>query len=263
MFDTLVNRILCLGETQTDKWAAVFKKERLTYGQLAEKIRLIGSRLTFMGVKPGDRVLFTAVSKPEMIAVYLGIQYAGAIAVFMDKNSNKENAAFIYEDAGAVLFLTDKLMKEYEEKMNLISLKAVYQTGREALEEEKIPIVPYIMPEQDTYAEILFTTGTTGKPKGVILSYKSVYHILQNTIEGIGMEESERVLLPLPLNHSFALRVLRATLYLGATVVLQNGFGFAKEIENNQEEYHCTALAAVPASMEILRGQMQENMHWF
>lgn len=115
-----------------------------------------------------------------------------------------------------------------------------------------------ISPAEDELAELLFTTGTTGKPKGVMLTYKAVYHILTNTIEGIGIREDDILLLPLPLNHSFALRVLRAVLYRGATVVLQNGFTFAKEVENNVVNHGCNAMACVPASYEVMKSQMQD-----
>lgn len=253
MYDTLINRVFCLAEQQPDKMAVVFKKEQVSYQQLAKYIRNIGTKLTQMGVKRGERVLFTALSKPEMVAAYLGIQYCGAVAVFIDKNSTPENAAAIYEDAEAVLFLTDKPMKEYADKLNLYSLKQLY--GAEPEEN----FIEYVMPKEEEMAELLFTTGTTGKPKGVILTYKAIYHILTNTIAGIGIREDERLLLPLPLNHSFALRVLRAVLYAGATVVLQNGFAFAREVELNQVNFDCTAMVAVPASMEILRGQMQDK----
>lgn len=253
MFDTLIRRVFELAGSQPDKTAVAFKKESVTYRALSDKIRAIGANLARMGVKRGDRVLFTALSKPEMAAVYLGIQYCGAVAVFIDKNSTPENSAMVYEDAQGALFLTDKPMKDYESSVKLYSLKQLYAAEAEG------PVPEYVMPAENDIAELLFTTGTTGKPKGVILSYKSVYHILSNTIEGIGMAPDERLLLPLPLNHSFALRVLRAALYIGATVVLQNGFAFAKEIELNQTAFDCTAMAAVPASMEILRSQMQDQ----
>lgn len=256
--NTLVQRILELAHTRPDTVAVAFKKETLTYARLAERIQTIGTSLRTMGIKPGDRVLFTALSKPEMAAVYLGIQYAGAIAVFIDKNTTAENAAAVYEDARAALFLTDKPMKEKSGKdwgghCTVSSMKQLYAAPTPET------YADYTMPKPEDMAELLFTTGTTGKPKGVILTYKAVYNILSNTIKGIGIREDERLLLPLPLNHSFALRVLRATLYQGAMVVLQNGFAFAKEVENNQTAFDCTAMAAVPASMEILRGQMQDQ----
>lgn len=255
MFDTLINRIIKLSQTQPGKLAVAFKNEQLTYEQLMKKFELIGAKLANIGVKKGDRVLFTTLSKPEMVATYLGIQYCGAIAVFLDKNANTDNIAFVYDDTKAALLLTDRPLKEMADRMNVYSIKKIYNNN--AAVEQKADIIDYKMPNENDIAELLFTTGTTGKPKGVILTYKAVYNILKNTIDGIGIREDERLLLPLPLNHSFALRVLRAVLYQGASVILQNGFTFAKEIENNQATYQCTALAVVPASIETIARQMQ------
>lgn len=256
MYDTLVNRILELASNQPDKLAVAFKKEQLTYGELAKRMELIARRLSWMGVKKGDCVLFSAVSKTEMVSAYLGIHFCGAVAVFIDKNATPENAAFIYKDTNAAVFLTDKPLKEYANECKTYSLR---QICSEDEEQEQLPEVVYELPKEDTIAELLFTSGTTGRAKGVILTYKAVYQIFSNTLAGIGLKEEERLLLPLPLNHSFALRVLRAVLYRGATLILQNGFTFAKEIENNLDLYNCTALSVVPASVETISRQMQDK----
>lgn len=254
-FDTLVKRIRELASVQPDKLAVAFKKEQLTYAELNKKICGICAVLKELGVEKGDRVCFSAVSKPEMVAIYLGVQCLGAVAVFVDKNGTPENIASIYDEAESKILLSDKPMGEYAQTRKVVSLREVYAQADMYVSAES----EYHLPDEDDLAEILFTTGTTGKPKGVMLTYKSVYHILANTIQGIGILETDRVLLPLPLNHSFALRVLRAVLYKGATVVLQNGFTFAKEVENNIGLYRCNAMAAVPASYEVMRGQMQDE----
>lgn len=111
MVDTLINRVAKLALNQPDQLAVAFKSEQLTYRQLLEKIKLVGNRLSDMGVGRGERVLFMALSKPEMVAVYLGIQYCGAVAVFIDKNATVENIEFVYQDTDAVLLLSDKPMK--------------------------------------------------------------------------------------------------------------------------------------------------------
>ena len=103
MFDTLIRRIFELSDSQPDKTAVAFKKETVTYRMLAQKIRNIGANLAHMGIKRGERVLFTALSKPEMVACYLGIQYCGAVAVFMDKNGTAENSVAVYEANQRVL----------------------------------------------------------------------------------------------------------------------------------------------------------------
>lgn len=263
-YDTLVDRILFLEKEQPDKLAAAFKKEQISYRELAKGMRLAAARLDHLGIRKGERVLFSAVSRPETVTAYLGIQYQGAVAVFVDKNAAPAQAAAIYEEADASLFLTDKPMKEYEEACRLFSLKKIcgrQESGGENNEagDGERPEIPYQKPEPEELAELLFTSGTTGRPKGVMLNYKAVYHILKNTVEGIGIRKDERILLPLPLNHSFALRVLRAALWQGAGVILQNGFTFAREIENNLDAYGCTALAVVPASVETIARQMQDR----
>lgn len=261
--DNLFNRLIDLATVCPDKKAVVFKGEYLTYRELCRRIASMAEQLAKEGVEQGDRVCFSAVSKPEMVAAYMAVQACGAVAVFLDKNGTPENMAAIYEEAGAKLLLTDKPMKEYAEKCRVLSLRELYRQMGEwqqdggsdldaGLQKKKIS------PAEEDLAELLFTTGTTGKPKGVMLTYKAVYHILANTIEGIGIREGDILLLPLPLNHSFALRVLRAVLYRGATVVLQNGFTFAKEVENNVVNHGCNAMACVPASYEVMKSQMQD-----
>lgn len=261
--DNLFNRLIDLATVCPDKKAVVFKGEYLTYRELCRRIASMAEQLAKEGIEQGDRVCFSAVSKPEMVAAYMAVQACGAVAVFLDKNGTPENMAAIYEEAGAKLLLTDKPMKEYAEKCRVLSLRELYRQMGEwqqdggsdldaGLQKKKIS------PAEEDLAELLFTTGTTGKPKGVMLTYKAVYHILANTIEGIGIREDDILLLPLPLNHSFALRVLRAVLYRGATIVLQNGFTFAKEVENNVVNHGCNAMACVPASYEVMKSQMQD-----
>lgn len=262
--DTLVNRVFALAKSRPDQLALAFKKEQLTYRELALKILGISEYLKAEGIGAGDCVCFSALSKPEMVATYLGISLCGGVTVFLDKNSTIENMLLVCEEADAKLLLTNKKIKAAGESAGYCvrSLSEAYKAADEyaakAVEVKGEKAWEYDLPAEDTLSEILFTTGTTGKPKGVMLSYKSVYHILQNTMEGIHIDSDAVVLLPLPLNHSFALRVLRAVLYAGASLILQNGFTFAKEVENNIETYHCTGMACVPTSYEVMKSQMQD-----
>lgn len=250
--DTLIKRIEVLAKEQPEKAALAFKNQIVSYRKLADRMRNVASRMTEMGITKGDRVMFSAVSKPEMAVLYLATQYIGGIAVFVDKNITPNKAIEMYEDSGARVFFTDKPLKGYEEKCNVYSLKKAYNECGKTLAE-------YCIPNENDIAELIYTSGTTGIAKGCMLTYKAIRSIWNNTIDGIGITGDDITLIPLPLNHSFALRVLRSCLYMGATVVLQNGFTFAKEIENNLERFACTSIAIVPASVETIAKQMQDK----
>ena len=280
MQNTLISMIEAHAQQTPDREAVVFKKDVLTYAQLAARIAAAGRLLMGMGIQRGDCVLYTALSKPETVVTYLGIQYAGATAVAMDKNATPENGYAIYADTQACLYLTDRPMKGFEEKCRLHSLKAFYaqvcadaQAGAQGCEADApqpegsagqahaahAAQAGRVAVDAEDIAEMIFTTGTTGRPKGVMLSFRAVWNISMNTIKGIGIEPSDRVLVPLPLHHSLALRELRGALIQGGTVVLQNGFTFARELENNIVEHRCTGMVTVPASFELVRSQMQEQ----
>lgn len=251
MVETLVGRICALAQTQPEKLAVAFKKEQLTYGELKNRMVQVAGRMQALGVQPGDRVPFSATSKPEMAAVYLGIQYLGAVAVFVDKNASIDTTLFIYRDIGAKILFTDKPLRGHESECSTYSLRRLFSEPCERA-------AAYSRPADGALAEIIYTSGTTGQLKGCMLTYRAVCSIWSHTIKGGGMlRADDRLLLPLPLNHSFALRMLRAALYLGASVILQNGFTFAREIEVNLDTYHCTAIAIVPASVETITRQMQ------
>ena len=255
MFDTVVNVVRQHAERMPDQPAVLFKNEVLSFRELSERSAAVGALLAGMGIKRGDRVLYTALSKPETVVMYLGIQFAGGIAVAMDKNATPQNAWGIYEDTDASLYLTDKPMKGYEDKCRLYSFKELYAKACDA----DTSYEGCVMPDPEDIAEMIFTTGTTGKPKGVMLSYRAVYHISMNCARGIGITGQDRVLVPLPLHHSLALREVRAALLLGGSVVLQNGFTFARELEKNITQLNCTGMVTVPASFELTRSQMQDK----
>lgn len=255
---TLVEQVLSYGRTMPDKAAVCFKDTVVTYGRLSVQIQGIAAQLHTMGIKPDDRVMLSAVSKPEYIAALLGIQYLGAVAVPVDKSAKTGNIEELWESSQARLLLVDG--KKLSDKILVASLKKIYEDAERMYTQAAVTDVPAVeRPKERQLCEILFTTGTTGRPKGVMLSYRCIYASMLNTWHGIGMLPSDVVLNPLPLNHSFGMRVLRATLFIGATCILQNGFTFAKEIENNIRKFSCTAMVSVPASMELIHRQMQDK----
>ena len=258
MYKTIVEAVLAHGADSilSDKLAVGFTNLRITYSQLCLQVKQPARILqTDYNIQRGDMVMLTAMSKPEYVVLLLGIQYLGAISVPLDKKSKAQNIIDVYQFIQPELILTDSKI----DVQGKVSLKDTYQTIVDACDTTPDIDIPYVLPENTDVAEMLFTTGTTGTPKGAMLSYGNLYASTHNTWHGVNMESSDVVLIPLPLNHSVGMRVLRTALYIGATVVIQNGFTFAKELEKNIQDFQCTALVSVPASIDLVMRQMQDQ----
>lgn len=254
MYKTLVEAVLAHGSdvVLSEKMAIGWRKEKYTYVELCDLVKKAAAKLSRdYSISSGDYIMLTAVPGVEYIVILLAVQYLGATTIPLDKNAKEQNLLTLYEWINPKLVLTDIKVESF----SVISQKGFYKEMLTGVDED----IAYSCPNADATAEILFTTGTTGVPKGVMLSYDNIYASIHNTWNGTEMEQDDTVLIPLPLNHSLGMRVCRTALYIGASVVIQNGFSFAKELENNIENFGCTAMVSVPASMDLIMRQMQEH----
>ncbi|MBP5160293.1 MAG: acyl--CoA ligase [Lachnospiraceae bacterium] len=247
----LIEMIVQHAEEQPDKTALASKSEVLTYAALVRRIKTVALRLAELGIAKGDKVLLSAPTRNETVIAYLATQYIGAVTVFIDKNMPLSNISYIYREVGSNLFISST-EPDGSEGMRHIQLLNLCEDG-DAAE------IAYSRPEDDALAEMLYTSGSTGRPKGVVHTNGSVTALLRNTAKGTGVTRDDVILLPLPLNHSFALRVMRAYFYSGGTIVLQNGFTFIKIMEDNIENFGVTGVIMVPATIEKLYRQMGDG----
>lgn len=241
-----VDAVLSHANEFPNKIAIYYKNRKITYAEMKEKIEKISIYLRVKGIGVGDYVMIAAPSRIEYVVTYLALHYVGAIVVPVAKNISVEMAEYFENEMPIKLFITDdtKLVS----LGNVESLAKVYEAE---LENEHLSATRASY-EMGDVAEILFTTGTTGKPKGAILSYSALQANTNHTVVGSGMKKDDVVLIPVPLNHSFGLRILRTALYNGTTIVLQSGFMFTKELKNNIEKYNCTTMACVPSALQII-----------
>ena len=253
MGGTLVESFLGNAAAHPDKLCVASGKTSLTYGEVARRVRTAARTLSAQwGVGRGDRVMISGVPLPDYVIALLAVQYLGAVTVPVDRLARKDTLSALIDYLKPAVFLTEAGDAFPEtRKVSLFGLTRSEQAG-------EIVLPPQCVEREDV-AEMLFTTGTTGSPKAVMLAYRSVRAITRNTIAGIGLRADDVVLVPLPLNHSVGMRVLRSALTAGAGIVLQDGFAFAQELEENIVRHRCTGLVCVPASVEIVRRQMRDR----
>ncbi|MCI9173360.1 MAG: AMP-binding protein [Lachnospiraceae bacterium] len=249
--DTLPWKVKEWGKQQPDKIAVASGSRGVTYAELNGMTESCRCGLREHGLKQGDYVVISAVMKAEYIAAFLAVKSLRMVAVPVNKTASETEVSGIINCTEASAFLTDN--PKYQNIAQSMSLRQLCSAGKTAddMEYNAKTVVP-----GGEITEILFTSGTTGKPKGAMLSQRGIAASIYNTAEGMDMDHEDVLLLPLPLNHSFGLRVMRSALYRGETLVLQNGFSFARELQENVFQWNCNCMAAVNAGFGMLQQQM-------
>lgn len=223
--------------------ALIAGDRRVSYGELWDKVVSTACMLVDEGVQPGDRVLLAAASRPAFAFGYLGTHLAGATAVPLDP--------------AAPAARRDDLIRRSRPKLSfgtradslpeLGEVRAIDEL--ESLPAAKREFAPVSL---DSPADLLFTTGTSGKPKGVRLRHRHLVAAATHINSVIQNGEQDIEVVPLPLNHSFGLARLRCNILAGGTVVLTEGFKMPGEIFAALDKHSATGLVGVPAGFAVL-----------
>lgn len=196
------------------------------------------------GVKKGDKVIVRAMQSMEFTVCGLAVQLLGAVFVPLEKKSSKSRFVEIIEETKGVLQISEEPFNEtagFDNIHEVLNYKRPL-TGQEV----------FSFPKKEETAEILFTTGTTGKSKGIELSHGSVIAVAENVIDGLSMEQDNVELIPIPLSHSHGLRRYYGNMLNGSSVVLTDGVVFTKKVFGLVERYKVTAMDLVPAALAAL-----------
>ena len=182
-----------------------------TYSQFWKKICGTAEHLISMGIKPGDRIVAKTSQTAKYLVLLHAVQLTGAVFVPLEKSVAVGRINEIIERTGAVLFTGDKAT-DLCKSVNYLEFDFCADS------------TPCALPE-DTEADamILFTTGTTGKSKGIVLSFASEVAVAENGVYGVEMKKGNVEVMPMPLNHSMCLRRYYANIINGSASVFIDG----------------------------------------
>jgi long-chain acyl-CoA synthetase len=213
----------------------------LTHGQLARQARAIGAGLSARGVSAGDRVGLFAPNSARWIAACLGAIAAGAIAVPIDVRASEEDLDLMLRAASCRwLFTTRALDERARRARDGIPTCPIILDSEGPVSEGGLPLdvllgdpeAPPRPGTPDDAALLFFTSGTTGRPKGVPLSHRNILANLDALRAENLIGSDDRVALPLPLHHTYPFTVgLLGALDHGAAVILPGGWTGPRLIE--------------------------------
>ncbi len=219
-----------------DRTAVVFEGRRHTYAQLQERVGRLAAALARLGVGPGDRVAMLQVNSGATVETYYATARLGAIFVPLNFRAKQDELTYMLNTAEPHVLLVGGRYTELVKGIasRLSSLRHfIALEGRtegwlcyEDLLSNTLPQDPEWEPQggdEDT-AVLMFTAGTTGFPKGVMLSHQSFTSYLLSNVSPPDPDMEERNLLSVPMYHIAGLQAMMAAVYGGRTLVVMRQF---------------------------------------
>ena len=233
-------RFLRYAEQQyPNKLGVVCGDSRFTYAQFADRARRLAGALRSLGVAPGDRVAFLSLNCHRLLEAYYGVLEAGAILLPLNIRLAPQELAFVLKNAGVkILFvgkefveLANAFRKDVPQLQSLVLLEGSPQAewlARENYDELLARATPwesdFMQVDEDSVAELFYTSGTSANPKGVMLTHRNVYlHAMSVAIAfRTGIETVE--LHTIPLFHANGWGVAHSLTLTGGTHVMIQRF---------------------------------------
>jgi amino acid adenylation domain-containing protein len=236
-----------------DRAAVVLGDRSLTYAELDATANRVAQLLASLGVRPGDRVALFIEKSPEAVAAIYGILKAGATYVPLDEHAPAARLAYIVEDAGARFVISsESRARDWE------ALEAAGTTATRLVPWAELggldPEPPAAVVDRDGLAYVLYTSGSTGEPKGVMLSHENCLAYVEWAVEVIGVRSEDRLSSHAPFHFDLSTFDLFAAAVAGATVVLvpREQSVFPAELARFIREQRITIWYSVPSILTLL-----------
>lgn len=240
-----------------------------TYAELAEEVRAVAAGLAAEGVVKGDRVALLAETRPEWTVCDLAIASLGAVSVPVYPTNSAEECAWVIGDSGATTVICEQAehldrIDAVRDRLPLlrtaIVIDVVERPGVSTLDDviARGSSVGDVEVDPDTANTIVYTSGTTGPPKGCVLTHRNWRASLDAIEQRTTLSEGDTIYLYLPLAHLFARMVQLTTFECGATLVYFGGDISAVVAE--LMEVQPTHLPSVPRLFEKAYGMVRAEI---
>jgi acyl-CoA synthetase (AMP-forming)/AMP-acid ligase II len=216
-----------------EKKVAVFPNEQLTYAELDRAAKDVSTHLLAEGIGPGRRLALIGENSAEQVINFWGAQRAGATVVDIPATSGVSAIhTMLSECRPAKVFLSPK----QEQRLGKIELQ------EPATDDVEV-------------ASIVYTSGTTGRPKGVKLTHRNLISNIEAFNACIGLDSTDSLLVVVPLHYIHGRIQLLTHIMLGATLYFSAGFQFPSVVLDELQKYSVTGFSGVPYHFATLLGQ--------
>jgi len=229
-----------------DREALVADQKRLTYRDLDRTVDAVAANLwTRYGVRAGDRVAVYAGNSLETVYVLLATVRIGALAVPLGDRLRRTELQFMIDDSGARVLVYDVALAENVPEgswLPALEHRIAFGTGKGRGADDFARLLasgtpPEIQIAEEETAFILYTSGTTGRPKGAMLTHFNIAHSVLNYIECMALRPGDRSLMAVPIAHVTGLVAQLLTMIgVGGCTVMMHAFKARETLETLEKE---------------------------
>jgi fatty-acyl-CoA synthase len=245
----------------------VLGEDEISYRQLGERLAATVEVLRAHGIGPGDRVAFAAANRPDVVVVLAAALHLGAAFVPLNTRLSPTELRFIVRDAGVRLLVADGAMAEHlapvraelgvEHALRLPDPGAVPEGWTDlagVTPSAPAPLGPPAATDPDDVAVLMYTSGTTGDPKGAMITHGNIVATVHNLMLLIPMGPASGMLAMAPLFHVGAMALVLGTLATGGRVVVLRAFD-PSAVFDAIEAQPVTFTFGVPAMLQAMAGE--------
>jgi acyl-CoA synthetase (AMP-forming)/AMP-acid ligase II len=232
--------------------AVLAGESTLTYGELETSVQRLGLALLASGLQKGDRVGLWSENNPFFVIAYLAIIRAQLVVVPFQIDIAESTFGEIGRGCGMKAVLVSRRyagrLKPWIESLGLWMIAEPELSALPAVDGAKFPNSE----SGNDLAALMFTSGSTGAPKGVMVTHRNLECNTRDIVSYMGLNTTDRVMVVLPFHYCFGLSLLHSHLIAGGSVVLNNQFLYPEKVLEDLEAKQCTGLAGVPSTYQIL-----------
>ncbi|WP_304270843.1 long-chain fatty acid--CoA ligase [Pseudoglutamicibacter cumminsii] len=241
--------------------ALEFEGTTYTYGEVAERVDRLAQALVAGGASRGDRIAYVGFNHPALLETFFATTLLGGTSVLVNPRLSPAEVQFIVEDSGAsvVVYGNDQVPSAERLATNLTGLRLIAVEGEDGPGERYEAVLAAGSAEpvdaevdDDDVALIMYTSGTTGRPKGAMLTHRNLTFQYLNAFTGTDLRQDEVMLTVAPLFHIAGLNMTTIpTFMMGGRIIIQRAFR-PKDVLDEISRSKVTGSFMVPAMLDFL-----------
>jgi long-chain acyl-CoA synthetase len=252
---TLAEALRSHAERNPHQTVCICGYRKIDYEELDSSSTRLAAWLLHQGINPGDRIAIHWPNAIETVQLFFAAFKAGLIAVPVNLRLKAPEIEFVLEHSGATLCFSHPSVSAAAQAAAAAGGCLVKTSLPDELTEEEA--LPHVNP--DDPAVILYTSGTTARPKGVVHTHRTLLATAKLAAQAVHYTQDDSHLTVLPLMHAAALTcILFPAILLGATVVMIPAFDPAAVLDGIQR-FRCTSLVLLPALLQFVLLEQEQN----